>query len=289
LLKHLNFLKKVTLFHSYVIKYYFCKKESNKIYNAMKKITLIFALVALSFTLSANTVLSSLNNHANDTSLIIYDSDMNILNDQSTTVLSLDYNAIHTYSFKVKNNTGNDLYNVHMKKNELSLVEGAALAMCDRFNCYPSFVDITQRDTLLGGGTLSDFKLDYMPMGNTGTSSVEIVFYDSISCNTPFTAKTTVSFKITAMSADQDVKTSINGPYPNPATGRIGFTHKFSSSDNNVKVIIRNMLGQQVLVSDIDTSAERTNLNIENLSSGIYLCTFVIDGKIFSSKKLIVK
>lgn len=255
----------------------------------MKKITLIFALAILSFTLSANATFNSLKAHANDSSLIIYDNEMNVINNQDITVVSLDYSAIHTYTFKVKNNTGNDLYNVHMKKNELSLVEGTAFAMCDRFNCYPGFVNVTQKDTITAGSILSEFKLDYMPMGKTGTSSVEIVFYDSASVEQPVNAKVVVNFKMTDLSADEYVKTSISGPYPNPASNKIGFTHKFSSADNNVKVIIRNMLGQQVLVSDIDTSSEKTNLNIENLSSGVYLCTFVINGKIFSSKKLIVK
>lgn len=77
--------------------------------------------------------------------------------------------------------------------------------------------------------------------------------------------------------------------YPMPASNVVNFDYSFGSNVNNAIVAIYNMMGQEVLRSDISGMSGKLSLNVSDLADGIYFYSLIINGKTEKSNKLVVR
>lgn len=78
---------------------------------------------------------------------------------------------------------------------------------------------------------------------------------------------------------------SISKLYPNPASQRIFFDYSCSSKKINAKVVIYDLLGNVISEHSIDPNANRLNISLSNLRSGIYFYQLHIDNKPVASRR----
>ncbi len=76
--------------------------------------------------------------------------------------------------------------------------------------------------------------------------------------------------------------------YPNPASFFISINYDLFSIYSNTKVVLYNLLGQEIDSVNINDKKGRALINVTNLNSGLYFCKLLRNGEVFSSKKVIL-
>lgn len=119
--------------------------------------------------------------------------------------------------------------------------------------------------------------------GMSCTDSIRYTFWvdgnpnDSVSAVLRYTAGPNVSV---------DENTSlVSNAYPNPANNR--FFIELENAPNNAVVEFYNLLGSKVKAADVNNV--KTEINVSDLKSGIYLYTISSNGQALETKKMVVK
>ena len=77
--------------------------------------------------------------------------------------------------------------------------------------------------------------------------------------------------------------------YPVPASSFVNFDYSFNSNVSSAMVAIYNMMGQEVLRSEISSMSGKLSLNVSDLNDGIYFYSLIVNGKTEKSNKLVVR
>jgi len=182
-----------------------------------------------------------------------------------------------------------------IKRNIISLLDSANTHFCF-ISCFGSNVDST-RDiySLYPGEVLSRdnefgyfFYAAYDSHGEKGISIVEYMFYDTNDVSDM--AKIYIVYD----TRNTSIKTNINndislGAYPNPTSGEFTIEHSLYNQASDARLIIYNLLGASLRSIPIDVNKSKTAVDISGLSSGIYLYSLEVDGRISSTQKIIIK
>ena len=190
----------------------------------------------------------------------------------------------------VKNTSANTI-TVECQKTNITLPSGAASFYCFAGNCYSaSSTSASSSATLLPGQQFSYSNSDadahsgyYDAYGASGIAEVEYCFYD---VNNP-TDETCViiTYDCTATGLhDSKELSEISEFYPNPANGVTSFT--FNGTKAKLKII--DILGNEVKVLQLEQSGIK-EIDLTDMSKGIYFGKLVINNKVTRIKKLIVK
>jgi len=77
--------------------------------------------------------------------------------------------------------------------------------------------------------------------------------------------------------------------YPNPAFDYVDIDVQVNANFSEIKLVIFNILGQEVKVVNLDSNLRTQRINLRELNPGMYPYQLVVDGKSLVTKKLIVK
>jgi hypothetical protein len=258
-----------------------------------KSLLFAFVLVVVS-ALSARSTTMTLNTEMkyvvlSDT-LELYDTLGNIINNSTIKISGSDPNVdVMAGHIWVKNTTTTEMSNVYVRRIINQEVESTQNSFCFGINCYGPMTNESTIPTVIGAGVLDkSFYADYYPNGNGGLSSITYEFFDDITFAVRVLAKATIEFAISANSTNED-KLVFKGPFPNPSSQYANFEYNIPASYNNAGLIIRNMLGVEVESIALENRSGKQAIDVSRYASGIYFYTFIVDGKIIQSKKLIVK
>jgi hypothetical protein len=157
--------------------------------------------------------------------------------------------------------------------------------------CADPVVDTTPAELAyaLAGGATSPadvFTLHYYPNNQSGNSTIKVTLFnaDNMSDNVIFyviygTESGIVNAKTTA--------NNINA-YPNPATDKVII--KYSLSKNApAKLVLKNLMGTTLYTTPLNAGSDKVSIDISQYASGIYFYSLLIDGRIVSTKKLLVR
>lgn len=89
--------------------------------------------------------------------------------------------------------------------------------------------------------------------------------------------------------ADLSAVEEFSNAYPMPANNVVNFDYSLNSSANTAMVAVYNMMGQEVLRSDISGMSGKLSLNVSDLTDGIYFYSLIVNGKTEKSSKLVVR
>ncbi|MEI6062437.1 MAG: T9SS type A sorting domain-containing protein [Bacteroidota bacterium] len=226
---------------------------------------------------------------ATDT-LELLDVDGNKINNGTITVKGSDPNvdALVGYIW-VKNTTNTEMPNMFVRRVINYEVPNSSNSFCFGINCYgPLTNESVIADTAKVGILDKSFSADYYPAGNGGLSSITYEFFDNITFGVPVIARATIEFHISAAGIDEN-KQVFKGPYPNPASQYTNFEYNLPASYTNAQLIIRNMLGVEIESLNIENRSGKKSIDVSSYASGIYFYSFIVDGKVVQSRKLIVK
>jgi membrane-bound inhibitor of C-type lysozyme len=249
--------------------------KPDKIKIKMKKYILVFAVVIFSISVAFAQNLQ-----------IYYNGTLQTNNGSIT--LNCNANQITVLYLHVKNISLASI-NVKVRKIENSLLTNSENYFCYAGQCYTPATDTSLNATTIPANTVdTSFSADYNPAHDIGVSRITYVFFntdnpsDSVSLNVNYS---------TTVGVNENNKSNayISEAYPNPASNQVRFSCNLNTKAGQAKISIRNILGASIAELPLSNNDANVIFNTTDLKDGIYFYSLVIDGKILSSKKLIIK
>jgi hypothetical protein len=261
----------------------------------MKKLLLLtFSLVFVSvlsarpvntqFVLTGNSYIAAID------TLELYDTLGHKINNGKITITATspttDVIAGHIW---IKNTTSTTMNNVYVRRIINFEVPGTMNSFCFGVNCYGPSTSVSTIPTVLTAGVIDkSFYGDYYPDGHGGTTSITYEFFDNTTFSAPVKAKATIDYRLSFVGIE-DNKLVFKGPFPNPSNQQTNFEYNIPAGNDNAQIIIRNTLGVEMANYPIENQSGKKTIDVSNFASGIYFYTFIVDGKIVQSKKMIIK
>ena len=188
----------------------------------------------------------------------------------------------------IKNIT-NDTMHVKVRRYPISVVSGSSNSFCWDV-CYTSITSESVHSvTMIPDSVYPNFYADFLPNGNVGLSSIKYCFFDedvitdSICLIAYFNASATGIETGTLPEGNY-----ITDVFPNPSNGTAQLIYSVKKDAASSKIEIHNILGSLVKVIDLKEKAGNVKLPLEDVGSGIYFCSLVVENKTISTKKLVV-
>jgi hypothetical protein len=162
--------------------------------------------------------------------------------------------------------------------------------------CYDPDINLLRRSYLFKAGDTCTFAnegepsfyVDYDPKNQKGISIIQFEFYNKDSTSD----KNIIVLKFNSISlgiADkQTAKISINA-YPNPATTKVFIQHDLKNQVSKARLFVSNIMGTTVKSIPINSTSDKTQIDVSDLAPGIYFYSIEINGRISATKKLIIK
>jgi hypothetical protein len=98
----------------------------------------------------------------------------------------------------------------------------------------------------------------------------------------------TISYELLHPAGVSDSKVSELNVYPNPVNGNSVTVKLNSDVDANSMVVIRDVIGKQVAVYNVNNIGGEMNLNVSNLNNGMFFVNVESNNAIISSSKLLI-
>ena len=241
--------------------------------NLLSLIFLSIGLIVKSQTLELYT----------ENNVLLVNGDTISIDSVSTSLDSLSFNEM-TVKLNVKN-TETVSKSVICKKQYIDTVAGTDNTFCWAGSCWPEATLVSPPQPIDSGATNSEFSGHYDPKNNIGTSIITYIFKvwhsdDSSWVNVKYNANYSGI-------SNNSFSSSISAPYPNPANNNFSINYNILNK-NNANILIYNVYGKLEKQISINNLIGVININVSDLPSGIYFCTFNINGEIVKTNKLII-
>jgi len=189
----------------------------------------------------------------------------------------------------VTNNSSSDI-DVKVRKRYISVVPGSEPTFCWDTNCWQvgSFESIDAQTLTANSTDSTSFTADYDSKGHSGTSTVVYTFFnvndiiDTVCFIATFTCNPSSGI------AANENSLSVSPAYPNPANKATYISYSLPLT-NRAKIIVTDMIGNEVKIIPInDNNDGKVRIDTYDFTEGIYFYSFIIDNKIYYTKKLVV-
>jgi hypothetical protein len=211
----------------------------------------------------------------------------NIDNGDTIVMVSTDSHAIFAIGLDVINTTSGDLA-VWAKKTELSIIPGSENYFC-WVSCYIPSIFISPDSLIISGNTtFKMFSGDYEANGNVGASYIMYTFFndakhsDSIAVVVKYVAGSGVGID------NSMPNIQVSNLYPNPANNKVSINYDLNGA-NNARLEIRNILGSVVKSVEINETNGQVNIDVSNLTNGVYFYSFIVNDIAIKSTKLVIQ
>ena len=243
----------------------------------MKKLLLSLSLVGLFGSLSAQM------------NIVITDSSGTVVT--GTTVnYTIPCNLLDTRTWHITNAGGNQI-NIKVKKTILTLNDpGATVYFCTDINCYSPSQTLSLTVAVAGSGGTELLTTDHYPNGVAGITLVRYTVINQANLNdTAYFLINYTSVCPGGINAPAIVKPTVSNPAPNPASTFFSINYKLGSANPvGAKMVIYNMLGDRVMETIVEENEGTIKMDVSSLEQGIYFCNLESDGRMLSTRRLVV-
>lgn len=197
-------------------------------------------------------------------------------------------NLLDTRIFTVNNLTGSQV-TVKIKKTTIYLNDpGSTIYFCTGSNCYSPTQTLSLNVIMPAGGNVL-LTCDHFPNNMPGLSQVRYTIINQANANDTASFSITYNALPTGIATHTIVKPSISNPAPNPASAMFSVNYKMGSTNmESAKMVVYNMLGERVMESAVEGSEGVMKMDVSTLGQGVYFCSLESDGKILTTKRLVV-
>ncbi|NVO03614.1 MAG: T9SS type A sorting domain-containing protein [Bacteroidetes bacterium] len=211
-----------------------------------------------------------------------------ISNDDTIFSAVMDTNGFASEIIDIKNLSSNTI-NVKVEKFVCNAVPGSDNFFCWT-QCYPSTTYIAPDSVnFVPEFIFTGFSSDYTPLGHSGVTLMRYKFFDIANLMDTISVFVQFNAVVNMSVAENSVnKASFSNSYPNPANSYTKFNYNLPSTTNSAKFVLRNLLGATVKEYQINDLQGTVNVGTNDLKSGVYFYSFIVDDKIISTKKLVV-
>jgi hypothetical protein len=221
---------------------------------------------------------------------IIETGDNNILNDSTIFVYGDTGSEMISTLWLI--NSGSDSIKVTVRRDSIYCLPGSENEICWAGTCYGYYTSVSPNTEDIGPGDTamlaSQFNGDYFPMSAFGTSTIRYSFYNPF--NRSDSAWVIVKYVtgVTGIATFANNAINFSAPYPNPAGNNACFNYSFNAGVQSASLKIYNLIGECILTSPLNTSKNKTHLNVQSMPSGIYICEIEATGCQPAFQKLVV-
>ncbi|HNW91031.1 MAG TPA: T9SS type A sorting domain-containing protein [Bacteroidales bacterium] len=241
----------------------------------MKKIILLtFGLLILFFNGSAQNLTLSKNSNS-----VANGDTLTFTGGLTTTIAAI---------VDVKNNSA-DTLSVKCKRTHIDVIHESENSICWGGSCWPITESVTPDPTIMNpGATSSEFSGDYKANGVAGISIIRYTFFNISDANDTvcFIAKF-VSLADFGLNETSN-SLMIGGVYPNPADKACFIDYILPVAENNAKIIITDMVGNEVKIIPVKEKEGKMRIATYDMPEGVYFYSFIINNKAHYTKKLVV-
>lgn len=218
---------------------------------------------------------------------VIHGSDT-LLNGDETFVYEDTTSGKISYAYLDLYNVSTDDKDVHVRKHELSLVDGSENYFC-WIQCYPPDVYTTAVAlTVSAQSVVQEFEGEYLAHGNLGTSRIMYTFFNEVDADD--SVAVIVNYVGTGVPVEElSFDRELSAAYPNPADDRVSFTYNLPPTVKEGRVIIRNMIGKVVKKGDLSGGKGSVTIDISDLNNGVYFYSYVLDEQTIVTRRLVVQ
>ncbi|MFT4678250.1 MAG: hypothetical protein ACI9RU_000445 [Litorivivens sp.] len=200
----------------------------------------------------------------------------------------------HEYS-RYMTNVGDSEVNLRLTAHVQSIVDGAEYRFCWGPSCFLwGTEDYTSPDSeqwivnIQPGAVDTTFYTDYRHNSNYGISTIDYCWWDVNNPNEENCYTLNWSLLIDDVRAIENPEFELTGMSPNPVAGTSAFQYELSGTSNNVQVVFYNLMGEKVRESKLNGSNGVVFVQASDFESGVYFYSLMVDGKVLSTKKMIV-
>jgi hypothetical protein len=190
-------------------------------------------------------------------------------------------------------NTSSDTIHLLVKKESIEELENTFNSFCWIDRCYPPEVFLSPEALALAPGATTsetDFYGDYIPNGQEG---ITIVRYTIFNQDVPADSMSVI-FKFNTSNVGVGDYLNFNenlisNAYPNPATSMVSFDVDIPSQIRDVNIVIRNLLGAEVMRYNVTTRSGRVSMPVNHLKEGFYFYTLTTGDYPLQTGKITIK
>lgn len=196
------------------------------------------------------------------------------------------------FEFTIKNLTGND---IHLLCDRVILEQSHAESnnsVCMGDDCFSPHLDQTYAD--IAGNSEKEFSAHFTPAFDESytypiegcSMKVQYSFYVNEG-DEPVVI--TVYFEVNTVSVEDYSDARIfSNAYPNPAKNMVSFDYNMPYSAQTASVAIYNMMGQEVIRQELNLGDSRVNINVSDLTDGVYFYSLIVNNQAVKTNKLVV-
>ena len=205
----------------------------------------------------------------------------------SATITENDLNSVNEFVTKilVENLLDTEL-NMRTYRTNMPLIEGM-----NAYVCFGSCDDIDGTmfgmDWMISEGEKESYDLHLRPNDKFGLCKFKIDFMTPEQSMTLFI---NIDMQPLGVKEQNSEKVSLSA-YPNPvkAGSNVNVSYTLATQSNNNKLVIRNILGAEVMSMQLDPYETSVSINTSSLVQGVYFYAIENKNQISIAKKLIVK
>jgi Secretion system C-terminal sorting domain len=196
-------------------------------------------------------------------------------------------NTTLTAHAEIKNNSTTQTLNVIAENYNPLLTPGHFTYFC-WVVCHDTSTYISPDSIVLGPGQTTNLFISYVvPSGIAGYDEITYRYYDMFGMSDTLYLTFTYDFIATGIFEVNTRQNSLFISGPNPASSHTNISYVLSGQ-KDAKILVTNMLGSTVKEIVVNGNQNTLTVPVKDLNSGVYVYSLVVDGKILSSKKLIV-
>jgi hypothetical protein len=157
---------------------------------------------------------------------------------------------------------------------------------CLRIRCYGPSTPLSANDTIFGSTSL-DFSTHYVP--TQYSSGISRIQYSAFLASNPNdSAVFYIEYDTPAGITTLENNASLSNPTPNPAKDAVSINYKMTQTPSSAKLVLFNMLGAQVMETEISTAEGSVWIDVSQLEQGVYFYTLVAGNKTLITRRLVV-
>ena len=152
---------------------------------------------------------------------------------------------------------------------------------------------IDSGSNVVAPGVPNIFSAHYMPLNENWEAVyglellIEYHFYDERNPEDKYIFE--VYFKHSGEEVvDYNSTEVFSNAYPNPANNVVSFDYNMPFDAQTASVAIYNMMGQEVVRQDVNVGGSRMDINVSDLTDGVYFYSLIVNNQTVKTNKLVI-
>lgn len=203
-----------------------------------------------------------------------------------------DSTLFHMFDIVIHNESEAGM-NVKIAREIIQELDTQQFTFCYGEQCFGPDTDTCPNYVYIAANSQTDsadmLLAEYQPKNKIGTSIIKYTAYNKD--QTDVKGSVVIKYWASPAGITEDIMKDgyLSAIYPNPASNHISLDYKLTSKVISAQVKVFNVLGSVMKEINMQLGNSKVRMDISDLNQGIYFYSVIINGDIYTTKKLIVR